>query len=29
VWHEMLTGPPIKVTVTPGGTADVAIALAR
>jgi hypothetical protein len=29
VWHEMLTGPPIKVTVTPGGTADVAIAHAR
>ena len=29
VWHEMLKTPPIKVTVTAGGTADVKIALAR
>ncbi len=29
VWHEMLKAPPIKVTVTAGGTADVKIALVR
>jgi len=29
VWHEMLKTPPIKVTVTAGGTAEVKIALAR
>ena len=29
VWHEMLRAPPIKVTVTAGGTADVKIALMR
>ena len=29
VWHEMLKTPPIKVTVTAGGTSDVTIAVAR
>lgn len=29
VWHEMLKAPPVKVTVTAGGTATVAIALTR
>ena len=29
VWHEMLKTPPIKVTVTAGGTAEVKIALSR
>ncbi|MGE0360538.1 MAG: carboxypeptidase regulatory-like domain-containing protein [Vicinamibacterales bacterium] len=29
VWHEMLKAPPVKVTVTAGGTAKVAIALTR
>ena len=29
VWHEMLKTPPIKVTVTAGGTSDVKIAVAR
>ena len=29
VWHEMLKAPPIKVTVTAGGTSEVAIAVMR